>query len=147
MKGSTRRFLRVCIVVTVGLGVGCRGDSPDRDDSAGRGGSSSRQTSDVQLPGPVIAHLRTVDRLVTIYAGVTGPEFRVHTVEGEVVAKDLRTADFRARFPNLYDLYRASLATPAEVTPDGADDGGSLDASLLTPAADRPATEGIPIQR
>ena len=53
---------------------------------------------------PVIGHLETKDKLITIRESPDGPLYTVKSEDGKILARDLAADDVGARFPELKPL-------------------------------------------
>ena len=63
---------------------------------------------------PIIVHLQTRDRIVTVMAGPEGPLYTVRTRKGRVLAWQLREQELRARMPYIHHVLKTSYAEDDE---------------------------------
>ena len=66
---------------------------------------------------PVIGHLKTRDKLITIRTGSDGPLYTVKSKDGTVLAVNLPAEDLYAMFPELKDLMERGIADWAGLDP------------------------------
>jgi hypothetical protein len=59
---------------------------------------------------PVIGHLKTKDKLITIRRGADGPLYTVETKDGEILAVNLPAGKLYAEFPELKSLLERGMA-------------------------------------
>jgi hypothetical protein len=59
---------------------------------------------------PVIGHLETVDKTVTIYSGPEQPVYSVLSASGQILADNLTADQVVARFPELTELVQQGYA-------------------------------------
>ena len=59
---------------------------------------------------PVIGHLKTRDKFLTIRTGPDGPLYTVKSKDGRTLAVDLPGADLSAKFPELKDVVEGGIA-------------------------------------
>ena len=69
----------------------------------------SRQTS----AGPVIGHLETRDKKITIRTGSDGPLYTVKSESGKILAVDLPAGELSDRFPELKDIVERGIVDHA----------------------------------
>ncbi|MDB9822292.1 hypothetical protein OAC89_01150 [Deltaproteobacteria bacterium] len=68
--------------------------------------------------GPVIGHLKTRDKLITIRLGSDGPLYTVKSHDGKVIAMDLPADELYAQFPELKDMVERGIAGWATIDPE-----------------------------
>lgn len=59
---------------------------------------------------PVIGHLKTKDKFITIQKGPDGPLYTVKSKDGKTLAMDLPAEKLYAEFPELKDVLERSIA-------------------------------------
>jgi hypothetical protein len=59
---------------------------------------------------PVIGHLEFRDQMVTIFSGSNGPLYTVTAKDGQRLAAQLGERELHARFPDLYQNMKTSMA-------------------------------------
>ena len=59
---------------------------------------------------PVLGHLQTVDRKITLYGGGDEVTFSVATLDGEVLGENLTLGQLRTRFPRLVQPVESGMA-------------------------------------
>jgi len=59
---------------------------------------------------PVVGHLKTRDKLITIRSGPDGPLYTVKSQDGRVLAVDLPASQLATRFPGLEDIVEGGIA-------------------------------------
>jgi len=69
--------------------------------------SASAVAGENNGPPAALGHLRTNDRVVTLWAGEQ-PRYTVRTKDGKLLADKITAAELRSRYP---DLYRINDAT------------------------------------
>ena len=89
-----------CVVIGVASALFCSCASDPAP------GSSSRE--DPLLP--VIGHLELRDHLVTILSSTNGPVYTITTKDGRSVAVQLGMNELQARFPDLHERIKTSVA-------------------------------------
>jgi hypothetical protein len=75
--------------------------------------TTSRPT---QTSGPVVGHLKTRDRVITIRSGAAGPLYTVKAEDGTILASDLPADELAARFPDLKQVVQGGIADWAGTT-------------------------------
>ena len=92
--------------------------------------SHQSQTSTVTFSqksdGPVIVHLATRDRVITISSGIDGPVYTVKTRDGKILGEKLSADALHARFPEIEKFMDTTLAGQDEKS------GRWIDASINT---------------
>lgn len=63
-----------------------------------------------QNPGPVVGHLKTRDKLITIRTGPNGPLYTVKSHDGQTIAADLPATELSAKFPDLKQVVELGTA-------------------------------------
>jgi hypothetical protein len=75
------------------------------------GGCHPNAREDAQIESyPVIGHLKTVDKTVTIYSGPEQPVYSVLSTSGQILADNLTVDQVVARFPELTKLVQQGYA-------------------------------------
>ncbi len=67
--------------------------------------------SDKASGDPVVGHLKTRDKFITIRTGPDGPLYTVRSRSGEVLAVDLSATELSAKFPQLGRMLERGLAS------------------------------------
>jgi len=60
--------------------------------------------------GPIVGHLKTRDKLITMRSGSDGPLYTVKSEDGTVLAVDLAGEDLSAKFPELKNVVERGIA-------------------------------------
>jgi hypothetical protein len=82
---------------------------------------------DNSLAGPVIGHLKTNDKLITVRVGQDGTVYKVTSNEGVVLAVDLPEKDLVAKFPELKEVIEQGVADWADLDVQHQDKPGPTD--------------------
>ena len=116
----TKRIILMSLVGCLYL-VGCRHPKEPQVSTAGqptvvtetethvtkpKDSGPSAETSD----NPVIGHLQTRNKLITIRTGADGPLYSVKSKEGKILAVDLPATELSARFPELKKVVERGFA-------------------------------------
>ncbi len=97
------------IVLSAITVVGCRqvaGPKLARDSVPEPRGIASTGQPD----GPVVGHLKTRDKLITIRTGNDGPLYTVKSEDGTVLAVDLPPDELSVKFPDLKNVVEGGIA-------------------------------------
>lgn len=93
--------MRICYCILLGLFMGALVMS----------GCHSNPREDARIESyPVIGHLETVDKTVTIYSGPEQPVYSVLSASGQILADNLTADQVVARFPELTELVQQGYA-------------------------------------
>ena len=76
---------------------------------------SESGNSPESITGPVIGHLKTNDKLITIQVRPDGPLYTVTSNEGVVLAVDLPEKELVAKFPELKEVIEQGVADWADL--------------------------------
>ena len=87
------------------------------------GGCQPQETREAVAPAaentvhPVICHLKTRDKLITVSAGLDGALYSVKSVSGSVLAVHLSATELSTRFPELKAVVEQGIADWAGMDP------------------------------
>ncbi len=73
-------------------------------------------STETESAEPVVGHLKTRDKVITIRTGAAGPLYTVTSENGTVLATDLSPAELSARFPDLERVVKSGIADWAGTT-------------------------------
>ena len=59
---------------------------------------------------PVIGHLESRDRIITITKGPKGPLYTVKTKDGKIIAKKIDEKNLQAKYPDIYHQIKSGVA-------------------------------------
>ena len=71
--------------------------------------STAKKSGEAVKP-PVIGHLETRDKFVTIQSGPTGLRYLVKTKDGKVLHENLSEEQLKAQAPEIHELIKTSVA-------------------------------------
>jgi hypothetical protein len=106
-------YLLACILVAFALVM--KSDTAPAQDQKNTG---SPKTSNVEKKtgqsasdgAPVIGHLESRDRTITITKGPKGPLYTVKTKDGKIIAKKIDEKNLQAKYPDVYHQIKSGVA-------------------------------------
>ncbi len=112
------RITAACIALSLVMLVssGCR-QTGNSFSSGTMANPAASPSAEQESSGPIVSHLKTRDKLITIRAGSEGPMYTVKSEDETVLAADLPAEELYAKFPELKGAVERGIANWAGLDP------------------------------
>ncbi|HYT60324.1 MAG TPA: hypothetical protein VEL06_09145 [Haliangiales bacterium] len=114
---KTNEMARICWVLSITTLIGLAEDKvpPKTTPKIAAAAIPMGKKTDAKKTGdapklPVIGHLETRDRIITIQSGPAGLLYLVKTKDGKVLNRNLSEEQLKAQAPEIHELIKTSVA-------------------------------------